>query len=507
MLLIMSTGKRYEKEPKLNIKKIIGVIVAIIVIIMFIISIKTLLNKDNSSKNIFSTSYYTAYKDGKWGVIDTTGKEIIPFEQEEYITIPNNEKDIFIITTNVDLEKETYQTKVLNSKKEELYTKYHSVTAIDNYDTAGNLWYENNVLKVSIDGKYGLINFNGDEILKCEYDEIYSLKGTNNSLIIKKENNLGLASNTGDIIIKPEYQQIIALGEDYKEGYIVVNHENKKGVISCNKEQLLEVIYEEIGKVDLGKLYVVKQEGKTKVINNQKETILENGFDEILEIDGENIIAKKDGKLGVINTAGEEKIPFHYTELVGIKNYCYIAKKDDLYGVIDLQNQEKLPFAYYNIIQREDTDFIEADKTESQTEVYNKDFELKLTGTIAKVDSQIGYISIRIGEEQKYYNFKFEEKKASDIFPNHTLFLSKKDGKYGYTNKEGEVIVDYIYDDATEQNEYGYCSVKKGDVWGALNKDGNIEKQPSVNLDNHLIVDFIGPWHLAEDINLNYYEL
>ena len=148
MLLIMSTGKRYEKEPKLNIKKIIGVIVAIIVIIMFIISIKTLLNKDNSSKNIFSTSYYTAYKDGKWGVIDTTGKEIIPFEQEEYITIPNNEKDIFIITTNVDLEKETYQTKVLNSKKEELYTKYHSVTAIDNYDTAGNLWYENNVLNI-----------------------------------------------------------------------------------------------------------------------------------------------------------------------------------------------------------------------------------------------------------------------------------------------------------------------------------------------------------------------
>lgn len=503
----MSSGKRYEKEPKLNIKKIIGVMVAIIVIIMFVVSIKTLLNKESSSKNAFRTSYFTAYKEGKWGVIDTQGKEIIPFEQQEYITIPNNEKDIFIITTNLDLEAETYQTKVFNSKKEELYTKYNRVTAIDNYDAAGNLWYENNVLKVLMDGKFGLINFNGDEILKCEYDEIYSLKGTNNSLIIKKGNNLGLASDTGDIIIQPEYQQIIALGEDYKDGYIVVNHENKKGIINCNKEKLLDAVYEEIGKVDLGKLYVVKQEGKTKVINEQKETILENGFDEILEIDGENFIAKKNGKLGIINTAGEEKIPFIYTELTTLNDHYYVAKKEELYGVIDLQNQEKLPFAYSHITQREGTDFMEADKTESQTEVYNKDFELKLTGTIAKVDSQNGYISIRVGEEQKYYNFKFEEKKARDIFPNHTLFLSKKNGKYGYINKEGQVIVDYIYDDATEQNEYGYCSVKKGNVWGALNKDGNVEKEPSSNLDNYLIVDFIGAWHLAEDINMNYYEL
>ena len=35
----------------------------------------------------------------------------------------------------------------------------------------------------------------------------------------------------------------------------------------------------------------------------------------------------------------------------------------------------------------------------------------------------------------KYYNFKFEEKQESDIYPNRTLFLSKKDGKYGYVDK------------------------------------------------------------------------
>lgn len=73
--------------------------------------------------------------------------------------------------------------------------------------------------------------------------------------------------------------------------------------------------------------------------------------------------------------------------------------------------------------------------------------------------------------------------------------------------KNGNVVVDYIYDDAKEQNNYGYCSVKKGNTWGSLNKDGNIALNPSVNLDSYLIVDFIDKWHLAEDLNLYYYEI
>ena len=100
----------------------------------------------------------------------------------------------------------------------------------------------------------------------------------------------------------------------------------------------------------------------------------------------------------------------------------------------------------------------------------------------------------------------FEEKKAVDFYPNHTLFLSKKDGKYGYTNAKGELVVEYTYDDAKEQNEYGYCSVKKGSVWGALNSVGNVVVKPSVNLDSNLLIDCIGTWHLAEDLNMYYYE-
>ena len=502
----MGSGKRYEKEPKLNIKKIIGVLVAIAVIIMVIISINKLLNQDEEQNKVAKQGYFTAYKDNKWGVINCKGEEVIPCQYEEYITIPDESKDVFLITYDVDYNNNTYKTKALNSSGKELYTDYEEVIAIDNFDEAQNLWYEKNVLKVKKNNKYGLINFEGDELLECQYDDIYSLKGTDNSMIIKKGENVGLVSDVGDIIIKPEYKQIIALGNNYKDGYIVVNNDNKKGIINFYKEQLLDNIYDEIGQVELGKLYTVKQDGILKVLNQNKEVILENKFDEVIDIEGQSIICKKDGKVGVINTSAEQKIPFEYDELTKIWDDNYIAKKNEKYGVINISNEEKVPFEYGSIIRREGTDFIEADKTPTETNVFDKNFKLQLTGIISEVNIENGYIVIRTGSEQKYYNFKFEEKKSSEILKDNTLFLSKKNGKYGYINKEGKVVVDYIYDDAKEQNEYGYCPVKQGNVWGVLNKDGNVLKTPSVNLENNLIINFIGNWHLSEDLTMNYYE-
>ena len=116
-----------------------------------------------------------------------------------------------------------------------------------------------------------------------------------------------------------------------------------------------------------------------------------------------------------------------------------------------------------------------------------------------------GYIKISVGEDIRYYNFRFEEKSDKDILPSNTLYLSKKDGKYGFVNKNGEVVVDYIYDDATEQNESGYAGIKKDGKWGSIDSTGKVVQEPIYNLDDYLLVDFIGNWHLGKDVNTNYY--
>ena len=67
----MGKGRRYEDSgPKLNIKKVIGVIVAIAAIVMAILSIRNLLKSDQS-KEVVRLEYFASYDNGKWGVINS----------------------------------------------------------------------------------------------------------------------------------------------------------------------------------------------------------------------------------------------------------------------------------------------------------------------------------------------------------------------------------------------------------------------------------------------------
>ena len=64
-------GRRYDNEPKLNIKKVIAFIIAIIVVIMVFISIKNLLTKEKKNQDVsVKTTYFPIVENNKWGVID-----------------------------------------------------------------------------------------------------------------------------------------------------------------------------------------------------------------------------------------------------------------------------------------------------------------------------------------------------------------------------------------------------------------------------------------------------
>lgn len=502
----MSRGKRYDTEPKLNIKKVIAVIIAILVIIMFVVGIKELLSdKKNTKEKTFPIGYYTIYENGKWGVIDTNQKIIIEPTYEDMIVIPNNTKPIFICTINSNYETNTFETKALDNKNKELYTNYDKVEVIYNNDKSNNLWYENNILKVQKDGKYGLINLEGKELLACNYEEIKPIEGTKNALITVKDGKQGIVNNLGNIIINNEYTQITSLTNKSEDGFIVKAEKGKYGVINYDTKVALENKYDEIKNIYGNNSYVVKEADKWKIVDGEN-SYLEDEFEDIKEINLNNVVAKKNGKYGIVlMTTKEVKVDYIYDDLQFIFTDTYIAKKDNKYGIITINNEEKLPFNYSNIKYIEEADFITAQKEDSQSELIDRTFNVKAQGIVSEINTEKNYIRLRTLENYKYYNFKLEEKESTEILSTNTLFLSKKDGKYGYINNKGIVIVDYIYDDATEQNKYGYVSVKKDGKWGALDQTGKVIVEPKYTLENNLVIDFIGSYHLAEDINANYY--
>ena len=497
----MSRGKRYETEGKLNYQKVFAVIIAIVVIIMFVLIIKDVLAQRSKLNKEYD--YFTVYSADKWGVINQDGEYVINPSYQEMIVIPDKTKDVFICTYDVDDTTGTYKTKALNKDNEEIFTQYEQILPIENFDENENLWYEQDVLKVMQNGKYGLINLNGKQILPCEYDNITVIQGIENSLIIEKNGQKGLCNDSGSVLIEPQYTEIKNLGETYKDGYITVNSEGKYGVISATKQQILENKFDEIKQIYLGSNYLVIEGGKEKLVNSSGETLIENGFDDIKSNTTRGVIFVLNNLYGEMSTSGEILIEAKYQDLKQVKEGIYIAKQNDKYGIIDESIQEKLPFSYTGITYNDKANLFIAEDENFQTSIIDKDYNVKLIGVL--VDITTDYIRMRINNEYKYFNLNCEEIPSTEALKDNTLFLKKENDKYGYVDKNGNVVVDYVYDDATEQNEYGFVAVKQNGLWGSLDKEGKIVIEPKYNLDNYLYINFIGKWHFGLDLNMNYY--
>ena len=501
----MGKGRRYSAEEHLNLKKVFAVIIAFVVIIMAIVIVKKVLTKAKNSTPIEILDYFALYQDDKWGILGSNGTVVIdPMYQEMPIVVDKN-KDVFLFTYDINEEDGSYKIKAVNSKNEEIFTNYDKVEALENYDQAGNVWYEENVLKVQKDGKWGLIDLNGNEILNIAYDNIETLKGIENSLIIKSGDLVGLINNKGTQITDCQYSQITSFGDDYKNGYITVNQENKYGLISSSGSKILENQYEKIDNIYSDKYFVIEEGGKQKLIDKEGNTILTDGFDEIKQIANSGIVFTSGNKYGVMNFEGNILINPTYDNLQEINTDVFLASKDAKMGLIDIEENEKLSFNYKNITYNKLANLYIADDENYNSSILDSNFEIKLQGIVSEMNTDDGYMKLKVDDGYKYYNFKFEEKNIQDILLDAQIFISKNNGKYGFVDSKGNTVVDYIYDDATELNEYGYAAVKKDGLWGAIDKEGNVVIEPSYNLDNNLVIDFIGKWHLGLDLNMNYY--
>ena len=299
----MSRGKRYDREIIVLMKKVFAVIIAIAVIIMFIFIIKKLLVKDKDTGTISSSSYFALYKDNKWGVINSNGDIVIDPAYQEMIVIPNSKNAIFICTYDIDYETGEYKTKVLNEKNQEIFTNYDKVEAIANKDENNNLWYEENILKVEKNGKYGIINSTGKELTSIEYDEITASAGIKNSLKVKKDNKYGIINEDGKVVIPTSYADIEEIGKDNKSGFIVKNENNKYGVIDYSNNVILNCDYNKIYKIHSNDLYVVTENTLQIVVrtaeNGTSTDVLVKGYDEItglLATQDSGVIFKKEIK-------------------------------------------------------------------------------------------------------------------------------------------------------------------------------------------------------------------
>lgn len=507
-------GRRFKKEErKLNMKKVFLVIIIPIIIALIVLGIKyakTSVIKYNV-KRTGVKGYYTIYENGKWGVINSTGNKIIEPTYDEMIVIPDHKKDAFIINKDVNYLNNEFKSELLNENKTNMAENYDQIKPIEY--TTSDLNYDKNLLIAKKGDKYGLIDLTGQEKFKPEFDEIVSMKGIKNKVKIKQGNKYGVINTETNNYVAPAiYDNVEPMYQGEETPYIVKN-ENRQGVRSQLGKEILKTEYDEIKKVKSDN-FVIAKKGQTSKLYNVDGT--EQGIisKDVIEITEEKMMIYKNGeKVGLINGNSKEILPAEFKKIVPAGDNNYIVQDDNGYNVVKAdkegnstveENKKRLLEKSYENITYDKEAKIYIATNANKEDIYDNELNKKLSDVIYKKSTE-NYMIINDGKDDKIYNFKFEEVNEKDAYSNNNLIRTKENGKYGYTDREGRVIVAPIYDDAKMQNEYGYIAVSRSGKWGVLNYNGDVIVEPKYDFKNYLLVDFIGEYFRDKNVELETY--
>lgn len=406
-------------------KKSVVLLLLISAIIIIALFIKSNAQKSKIEYSIADVDIYKyiKYKDeNNYGVIDRDGNIIIEANYQN-IEIPNPSKDIFICY------KDKEQSEVLNSKNETLFKEYDKIEPIKLKNIASTLCFEKSVLKYKKNNTYGLMDFEGKQLTKNEYDTIENLQSTEGKFLVSKNNKFGVINLNGAILIKPEYDQI-KTDEYYSEngkyveaGFVVSNTTNegyRYGYINYEGKKFLKTEYNEIIRVKNKNVYLIASKDGKYGLYKENKKIINPEYQSIVYTENGALIIEKNKQYGIANLKGEIKVETKYSQIEenGVYLYAHNSKENDIY---DSEGNKK------------DMNF-----SKSVFETENEEYRITTL-----VNNDITYYGIenKQGKTLVENNYNYIEYAYGDYF-----IVEDKKERYGVINANGDVILEIKHD-------------------------------------------------------------
>lgn len=508
-----------DENKKLNLKRVFVFILLPILIFLSFIGFKNLkpffANYNVIRKN--PTKYFTSYKDGLWGVIDSNGNKIIDNEYKEMIVIPNEDKDVFIVTYDIQ-NKNEFSTRAIN-KNNNSVIKQKNIYPIQYMDE--NEPYDKNLLIFKENNLYGLMDYEGNVKSEAKYSNITTIDGVLNRILVEEEGKKGIINTkTFETVVAPVYKDVEPINKSENTAFVVI-FDDHKGITSSKNKTILPAEYNEVLKTDSNKYFAAKKNNVLSIFDETGKEVV-NSYDATPINILDNIIISRDnnGKVGAHDFNKEIVIPFEYDEIKNAGLNTFITGINGKYNISkfysskkDLKNQEKdqkniLAKDYINIEYVSEGNFYIGHESENaeNVDVFDADLNLKLSGIIEDINYKSSYIKIKNGKTYKYYLFNFQEKDEKEVSPQNNLFLFEENGKLGFVNEKNNIIVPAIYDDAKTQNDFGYIAVSRNNKWGVLDYTGNVLVEPSLDLSKNPKIEFIKNYYLSENLELHAFK-
>lgn len=367
------------------------------------------------------------------------------------------------------------------------------------------LAFEDGVSVVQSNGYYGLINHEGQVIIKADCDTVYKID--NKRYIIVRNNLYGAIDSLG--------RQILAIDNDevedfvYTEKYLAVNRNGKWGIVDNSGKAITPIGFDHVeayddcyvvSRNDMSSLMSYKGDilidyeyndifphilsnpsinpygagmarfnGKIAVLSPDNRVITKCIYDEIDFSVYDNILVVARGKnrnqrKGAINViTGDIVIPVEYDDLGHYSEGLFTAERDGKYGYIDNKNNVVIPFQY-------DTAYEFSEGLAMVAKSYTRPGYLANGmhyGFVDKTGRVV--IPITLDEPFRAYPHEFHEGlcgMGKDFTGKGIIPKS-----YGYINTSGIFVIEPIYQEVTQFRD-GLAFVQRNNKWGVINREG-----------------------------------
>ncbi len=404
------------------------------------------------SKPIMMGDFAKVEKDGKYGVVNRYGDYRLQTEYEEVILLQNgyilyaskgnwhlfgvidpltsfakdDKVDVSIISKTSSIYHLIIKKCLFEGQQpEEFYFVGNEIFKKNISSGKWSLWQSNgekvtdiswdsleftseDKIKVSTDGRTQLLSLDGTVIKEQKYKSESKL-ANGYSIVETFDEYWGITDSNDCEVVLPIYDSIIALDDTF----LKVKKGNSWGIITSTGRIIAEPIYHSVDGFD-GNCFIVTKPNKARgwgYLSGKLDTT-GNPVSEVISNTQNGISITKSFEKYGLEQNENVLIPHIYDNLSYWGEDKYIAQKDNKFGIIDSRNKVLLNFEYSSI-----TPLKEGKSTIKRGTLQNEiDSHLKIVEDVV-IELQEGYKKIKLG------------------------------GKWGIQDPEGQVIVDYLYDE------------------------------------------------------------
>lgn len=345
------------------------------------------------------------------GFLNNFGEKICEKKLNNYIDGINTFNDTLITFLYND------QDYIINSNCDTLFNNfedfndYYYLSYKEKYfDNKAKILYNiDSIYTIKIDGKVGIFNQFGKEIIPPIFDFIETNYFFLDLFIVGKDKKKGLFYHN-KLILGVEYDNV-----DLVFFGIIVEKNNKYGVCNIKGEIIIPIEFDFIGADMNGFFMVIKRDNKIQKVgyyNKNGEIVVPLIYDNGMFFNEGLAAVDLNGKWGYINIRGEIAISFDYDDVSKFENNRAIVKKGNLYGIIDNKGKVVSEIKYSRI-----RSFIDGI-------------------AIASIDNQYGFINYD-GKEITQFIYK-----DCDNYFNRGYGLLYKNNDVIKIDKDGEIILE-----------------------------------------------------------------